>query len=66
MKNVESLYLTVADLAARWHQHPETIRRKLRDRVLECVVIGRQKLIPLDKIEQFERGATLEAQQAIR
>jgi len=34
------------EVAARWHMHPETIRRMLRRKALASIIIGGRRLIP--------------------
>lgn len=61
MLKSEQQFYTTAELAARWHEHAETIRRRLREGQLTFVLIGRKKLISLDEIIRFEAAATIEA-----
>lgn len=49
-------FLTPAELGARWSQHEETIRRKLRRSELPSIVIGRRRLIPIEAVENVEKG----------
>lgn len=46
---------TPTQLADRWHWHPESVRRALRERRLASIVIGRRRLIPASEIERVER-----------
>jgi len=46
---------TPAQLASRWHWHPESVRRALRERRLASFIIGRRRLIPASEIERIER-----------
>jgi hypothetical protein len=49
-------YLTPRQISARWHWHPESVRRKLRTRRdrLPCLRIGGRLLIDLAVVERFE------------
>lgn len=58
----QSPYLTTRQLATRWGGwHPESIRRLLRQRRLEFVIIGGRKLIPLVAVERYEQARSLRA-----
>jgi len=41
-------------IAARWGWNVESIRRAIRQRRLESVVIGRRRLVPMSEIERIE------------
>ena len=45
---------TPTQLAGRWHWHPESIRRALRERRLASVIVGRRRLIPASEIDRIE------------
>ena len=49
------VFLTSAQLAARWGWHVESVRRKFRRRELGSVPLGRRRLVPLAEVELFER-----------
>lgn len=51
--------LTVADVAARWQVHPETVRRMMRRRELSAVQIGRVRRVPLKFVVAFELARTI-------
>jgi hypothetical protein len=52
-------YLTPRQLGERWHFHPESIRRKIRNGEIGSIVIARRRLI------QFEEILRIEAEGAI-
>ena len=54
-------HLTPAQLARRWHWHPESIRRLLRQRRISSILIGRKRLIPLEEIERVEKDNSITA-----
>ena len=47
-------FLTPNDLAHRWHWHPESVRRKIRRREIESIIVARRRLIPLAEIVRIE------------
>lgn len=47
-------FFDVFELAARWHQTPETIRRKIRRGELIATRIGRQLLISTAEVQRTE------------
>ncbi len=53
-------FLTTAQLAERWHCHPESVRRLVRTGALISVRLGRQVRLPLKEVERYEQQATLE------
>ena len=53
------VFLTPELLANRWHQHPESIRRTLRQRRLASVVVGRRRLIPMAEILRVENSGLI-------
>lgn len=54
----ESPYLTVADLAARWHTTPNAIyTARHKRRAPRGFRRGQKVLFPLDAVETFEREA---------
>ncbi len=48
--------LTVAELAARWKCHRQSVMQKIHDEELAAFKIGRQYRIALKEIERYERG----------
>ncbi len=56
-------YLTPRQISARWHWHPESVRRKLRTRRdrLPCLRIGGRLLIDLAVVERFEAEHSISA-----
>jgi hypothetical protein len=56
-------FLTPRALSIRWSWHVESIRRKLRRRELESVVIGRRRLIPMSEVEKAEQAGRVPANQ---
>jgi hypothetical protein len=52
-------HLTPRMLGQRWFMHEESIRRKLRRRELQSVIIGRRRLIPISEIERVEAAGTV-------
>jgi len=59
--NRTEVYLDTAELAQRWHQCVETIRRRMRKRELPSVLIGRKRLIALRDVEAIERAGHIPA-----
>jgi hypothetical protein len=51
---VNKAHLRPAQLAARWGWHVESIRRALRQRRIDSIIIGRTRLIPLDAVLKVE------------
>ena len=50
-------FVSTAELAKRWHVHPNTIYRQVEQGVIPAPVrIGHQFRHDLERIEQFERG----------
>ena len=49
-----SKYLTPRQVADRWAWHVESVRRAIRQRRIEYVVISRRLLVPLAEIERIE------------
>jgi excisionase family DNA binding protein len=47
-------FLTIRQLAARWHVSPRTIRRKINTGELRAVRIGRQLRVPVREAERYE------------
>ncbi len=47
-------FFDVFELARRWHQNPETVRRKIRRGELQATRIGRRLLISLGEVERTE------------
>jgi hypothetical protein len=50
----EPTYLRPRQLASRWHWHTESVRRALRQRRVESVIIGRSRLIPVAAVLKLE------------
>jgi hypothetical protein len=48
-------YRTPTQTAHRWHWHPESVRRAIRERRIASIIIGRRRLIPITEIERIER-----------
>ena len=49
-----SKYLTPRQVADRWAWHVESVRRAIRQRRIESVVISRRLLVPIAEIERIE------------
>lgn len=47
-------HFTPAQVAARWGWHVESVRRAIRQRRIEAVVISRRLLVPLGEIVRIE------------
>lgn len=47
-------FFTPAQLARRWAWHSESVRRKLRHKEIESVIVGRRRLIPVAAVERVE------------
>ena len=47
-------FLTPQQLGSRWSMHEESIRRMIRQRRIESVIIARRRLVPLSEIERIE------------
>ena len=47
-------FLTPQQLGSRWSMHQESIRRMIRQRRIESVIIARRRLVPLSEIERIE------------
>lgn len=52
-------HFTPAQLAARWGWHVESVRRAIRQRRFESVVISRRRLVPVVEIERVEAEGRL-------
>lgn len=48
--------LTVAELAARWKCHRQSVMQKIHDEELTAFRIGREYRIALKEIERYEAG----------
>jgi hypothetical protein len=48
-------HFTPKTAADRWHWHEESVRRALRERRLDSIIIGRRRLIPASEIDRAER-----------
>lgn len=51
-------YFDIFELAQRWHQTPETVRRRIRRGELKATRIGRQLLISNGEVERTESTGT--------
>ena len=51
-------FLTTAQLAERWHYHPEYVRHLLRRGIMPLVRLGRKVRVTLQEVERYEREAT--------
>jgi hypothetical protein len=49
-----SKFFTPQQIADRWGWHVESVRRLIRQRRIESVIISRRRLAPLAEIERFE------------
>jgi hypothetical protein len=49
-----SHFFTPRQVADRWAWHPESVRRAIRQRRIESVVISRRRLVPLAEVERVE------------
>ena len=49
-----SAHFTPAQLARRWGWHVESVRRAIRQRRIESIVISRRLLVPVAEIERIE------------
>jgi hypothetical protein len=58
--NAGSLF-TPAMLAQRWHWHPESVRRKLRNGDLPSIIISRRRLIREVDVIDIEAGGLVNA-----
>lgn len=57
--NTESFF-TPCQLASRWGWHPESVRRAIRQRRIEVVIIpGGRLLVPTAEVQRIEREGTL-------
>lgn len=45
---------TPTQLANRWHWHPESVRRALRERRIASIIVSRRRLIPASEIDRIE------------
>lgn len=52
-------YLTPRQVADRWAWHVESVRRAIRQRRIEAVVISRRLLVPLAEVERIEAEGLL-------
>lgn len=60
----ERTFIHTEDLAKRWGLATRTVQRLLRDGKVPSVQIGRQRLIPLDRIVAMEAEQLGEAMSA--
>ena len=49
------VFIHTSDLAQRWGLATRTVQRLLRQGKIPSVTMGRQRLIPLDRVIQMER-----------
>ncbi|MGO8928454.1 MAG: helix-turn-helix domain-containing protein [Limisphaerales bacterium] len=54
-------FFTAKQLAERWHLHPVSVLRMLRCGTLPCVWVGRRKLVPVNAVEEYEKGGSQQA-----
>ncbi|MSR67184.1 MAG: hypothetical protein EXS24_07425 [Pedosphaera sp.] len=54
-----SKFLTPRQVADRWAWHVESVRRAIRQRRIESVVISRRLLVPLAEVERIETEGRL-------
>jgi len=47
-------FLTPRQVADRWGWHVESVRRAIRQRRIESVIIYRRRLVPIAEIERIE------------
>ena len=47
-------YLTPRQVADRWAWHVESVRRAIRQRRIESVIISRRRLVPVAEVERIE------------
>ena len=47
-------HFSPAQVAGRWGWHVESVRRAIRQRRIESVVISRRLLVPVTEIERIE------------
>lgn len=59
--NSKQPLLTVEQLAARLHRHPETVRQLARDRLIGHVIDGNRILFPEDEVEKYLKERFIEA-----
>jgi excisionase family DNA binding protein len=58
MPSLSGLLLS-GELAEHFRAHPETIRRKLRERRIQGIKVGRCWRVPLSEIERIEKEGGL-------
>jgi len=58
-------FFDVAQLAQRWHAHPETIRRQIRRGEINTVLIGRRYLIASTEVHQIEAARQIKIARGI-
>lgn len=61
----EKMYLTPAQLAARWEFHVGSVLRRLRVESWPTVRVGRRVLIPVAVVEKYETDATTGGRRSI-
>jgi hypothetical protein len=54
-----SKFLTPQQIADRWAWHVESVRRAIRERRVESVIISRRRLVPLAEIERIEANGLI-------
>ena len=47
-------FFTARQVADRWAWHVESVRRAMRERRLESIIISRRRLIPVTEVERIE------------
>jgi hypothetical protein len=56
--------LSVAQIAARWKSHPETVKRRIRSRELQAIRFGRGMIrVRLNDLLSFEEALTIQSEQ---
>ena len=51
-------FFDIFELAQRWHQHAESVRRRVRRGEVKAVIIGRKILIARTEVERIEAENT--------
>ena len=59
----EQKFLTTDQIAMRWHLHPESVRRIVREGRLPRIIIGRRIMVPLGAILECEQRSGLPSRQ---
>lgn len=56
-ETAESVLITRRELAARWHCHEDTIKRREDEGVITPVTVGHKRLYRLSDVEKAEQSA---------